>query len=160
MRFADIILLAAECEAQVGTLLKATSYVNQIRTRAQNPNGFVFTYKTDTKPSDGFTTTPAANYSIGLYIATFASKDEALKAIRFERKLELAMEGHRFFDLVRWGIAETEINAFLAFESVRRPASLAGAKFNAKNVYMPIPEYAMNQSVKDGQFTLKQNTGY
>jgi hypothetical protein len=159
MRFADVLLMAAEAEAEVGSLAKAADYVNMIRTRAANPEGFVYKFKDDTKPADGFSTVPAANYVITTYPA-FADKATALKAIHFERKLELAMEGHRFFDLVRWGTAEAEINAFLAFEGAKRVACLGGTTFTAKNKYMPIPEYAINQSFVDGVATLAQNPGY
>ena len=51
------------------------------------------------------------HYKIGLYENTWTDRAVALKAIRYERVLELAMEGHRFFDLVRWEIADQEINS-------------------------------------------------
>jgi hypothetical protein len=60
--------------------------------------------------------------------------------------LELALEGHRFFDLVRWEIAAPVLNAFITRESVARP-HLSGATFDApQDNYLPIPEYVINQS--------------
>lgn len=113
IRFADIILMCAETEAHLGNLMEAMNLVNQIRERAMNPDGYLKTYIDESAPMDGFTNTPAANYTIELYTAAqFGSQEDALKAIYFERKLELAMEGHRFFDLVRWEIAEQELNAY------------------------------------------------
>jgi hypothetical protein len=75
--------------------------------------------------------------------------------------LELAMEGHRFFDLVRWGIAETEINAYFEKEQTRR-TYLTGAKFiNPRNQYFPIPQSEIDKSAgADGIPRLKQNPGY
>ncbi len=147
-RFADVLLLAAEAEIEVGTLEKAREYINRVRARAiASPvmNGAV----------------PAANYVVSLYAVPFANKAAAIDAVRFERKLELGMEGHRFFDLVRWGIADVEINAYLAAEKPRRPAPLGTAAFiKGKHEYMPIPDYAISQSIKDGAPTLKQNPGY
>ncbi len=78
--------------------------------------------------------------------------------MRFERKLELSGEGHRFFDLVRWGIAERTVNAFIAYESSKLPGTYAGAKFTAnKNEYMPIPQQQIDLQ---GTAVLKQNQGY
>ena len=150
IRFADVILWHAECEAEIGTLQNATDDVNDIRLRASNTAGFV-------KEADGVT--PAANYDIELY-TLFADKDAALKAIRFERKLELAMEGHRYFDLVRWGIAEEVMDAYLAEEGTKRIDALGGTDFKPRNVRMPIPEDAINRSFKDNAATLVQNEGY
>lgn len=148
MRFADVLLMAAEAEVEVGSLDKALEYVNRVRTRAA---------ASPVKLENG---SNAANYNVGLYTA-FASKEEAREAVRFERKLELAMEGHRFFDLVRWGIADQELNAYLAKEGVRRPTTLNGATFKkGVHEYQPIPTFAITQSIKDGQPTLKQNPGY
>ena len=148
MRFADVLLLAAEAEIEVGSLDVARTYVNRVRARAANSpvlNGAV----------------EAANYSVGQYLLPFANKDAARAIVRFERKLELGMEGHRFFDLVRWGIAATEINAYFAKEATRRPTTLSGAAFTAgKHEYKPIPDFAITQSIKDGVPTLKQNPGY
>jgi starch-binding outer membrane protein, SusD/RagB family len=87
MRFADLLLMAAEAEIEVGSLAKATEYVNMVRTRAANPDDFVNV--------DG---DPEANYVISNY-ATFASKEEATKAVQHERLMELAMEGHRSMTL-------------------------------------------------------------
>ena len=71
------------------------------------------------------------------------------------------MEGHRFFDLVRWETAAAEIGAYLTVEAVRRPTTLNGAVFTAgKHEYRPIPAFAISQSIVDGQPTLKQNPGY
>lgn len=149
IRFADVLLMAAEAEVEVGTLAKAQEYVNLVRRRSANAAGFV-------KKSDG--TTDAANYVISEYIAPWADKELATKAVRFERKLELSGEGHRFFDLVRWGIAATEINAYLTYEGAKLPNSLGGARFTPnKNEYMPIPQ---RQIDLQGADVLKQNTGY
>ncbi|NHA07579.1 RagB/SusD family nutrient uptake outer membrane protein [Mucilaginibacter sp. HC2] len=161
IRYADVLLMAAEVEAQLGNLDKAESYVNIVRNRATDPTGFVHTYKDDSKPTSGFTTDPAANYKVSPYPAgAFTSQAFALKAIYFERKIELAMEGHRFFDLVRWGIADTELNAYIAYESTLTN-DLTGGKFiKGKNEYYPIPLSQIDLSSKGGTPQLKQNPGY
>ncbi len=71
------------------------------------------------------------------------------------------MEGHRFYDLVRWGVADVVMNDFIKRESVIR-TSIAGVTFKkGKDEYLPIPEFAINQSrTSDGKQGLKQNTGY
>ncbi|UCS94055.1 RagB/SusD family nutrient uptake outer membrane protein [Echinicola marina] len=161
IRYADVILMCAETEAQLGNLIEAMNLVNQIRSRAMNPDGFLKTYIDESSPMEGFTNTPAANYTIGRYTAAqFSSPDAALKAIYFERKLELAMEGHRFFDLVRWGIAEQELNAYFDYQG-DITQDVKDGKFSApKNNYYPIPQRQIDLSVKDGTPMLKQNTGY
>jgi len=149
MRFADVLLMAAEAEIEVGSLEVARGYINRVRTRAAaSPvlNG----------------TAPAANYLVTLYQTPFATKEAARKVVRFERKLELGMEGHRFYDLVRWGIADVELNGdYLAKEKVRRVEALGGSTFTkGKHEYLPIPEFAVTRSIADGKITLKQNPGY
>lgn len=148
IRFADVLLMAAEAEIEVGTLPKALEYTNMVRKRAANPAGFV------TKGG-----APAANYVIAEYPATvFASKESARAAVRFERRLELGDEGHRFFDLVRWGIAEPTLNAYFAYEGTKLPTALGGSKFTAnQDEYLPIPQAQIDIQGKD---VLKQNAGY
>jgi starch-binding outer membrane protein, SusD/RagB family len=134
MRFADLLLMAAECEVEVGSLATATSYVNMIRTRAANAADFV-----------NVGGVPEAAYVIANY-ATFPDKPTATAAIRHERLIELAMEGHRFYDLVRWGTADAVLDAFVARESSKR-THLAGASFDAPtDLYLPIPESVISQS--------------
>lgn len=202
MRFSDVLLMAAECEVEVGSLDKARAYVNRVRARAANKNGLVdnsynaaYAAATvnnqaamlalssdDIKPGDwvirndrhstfvlikgkpnqlsNWDEYTNSNYKVGLYTIPWASKDEARKAIRFERKIELAMEGHRFFDLVRWGIADQVINTFYGYES-KITSDLKGAHFTkGKNEYYPIPQRQIDLSVVNGAPLLTQNPGY
>lgn len=148
IRFADVLLMAAECEIEVGSLEKAREYTNLVRARAANPASWV-------KRADG---SNAANYVIGLYNTPWTDKAAARTAVRFERKLELSGEGHRFYDLVRWGVAESTINAYLAYESKFLAGTLGGAKFVAgKHEYLPIPQAQIDIVGAD---ILKQNPGY
>jgi hypothetical protein len=158
IRYADVLLWAAEAEVMStnGSLAKAQDYVNQVRARAADPDGWVHTYVDPNDPSKGFTNTQAANYKIGLYIAIWTDPDFAMKAIRYERMLELGMEGHRFFDLVRWGIAEHDINLYLEKEK-NITGYLNGAVFNpAQDLYFPIPQSEIDKS----DHRLKQNPNY
>ena len=141
LRFADILLMRAEIAVEENDLPTALSIVNQIRTRAATEV---------VKNADG---TPAANYLVKPYTA-FASQDYARKAVRFERRVELAMEGHRHFDLVRWGNADVVINAYLAKESKKR-TYLNGATFvKGKSEYFPIAQAQIDIM---GSSILKQN---
>jgi starch-binding outer membrane protein, SusD/RagB family len=150
MRFADVLLMAAEAEIEVGSLTTARDYVNLVRARAA-----VFAPSNSGTFAQPAASATYATYNVGQYTA-FADQAAARKAVRFERKLELGMEGHRFFDLVRWGIAATDLNAYLSVEGVRRATTLAGATFVAgKHEYYPIPSAAL--TTVPG---LKQNPSY
>ena len=147
IRFADVLLMAAEAEIEVGSLAKAQQYINQVRARAANPGSMV--------PG------APANYQIKPYTTPFADQATARKAVRFERRLELAMEGHRFFDLVRWGIAAEVLNTYITKEKDRRSylkGSVNGFTKN-KNEYYPIPNRIIEIAKKDGN-VLDQNPGY
>jgi len=163
IRFADVLLMAAEAEAQTENLGLAMQYVNRVRERAANPQGFLKKYIDENSPLTGFNDAEnAANYNIGLYTnSEFSSKENALDAIYFERKLELAMEGHRFFDLVRWGIAEETLNAYFDYQG-KITTDVRGGKFiPGKSEYYPIPQAQIDLSLNSaGEATLTQNPGY
>lgn len=139
IRYADVLLLLAECQIETNELGAARDNINLVRARAANPAGFV-------KEADGVT--PAANYVINTYPATgypFDTQDNARKALWMERKLELGMEGHRFFDLNRWGITVQELNRALAYEKTTpwgRGAMYNGgaATVGPEDVLYPIPQ--------------------
>ncbi len=149
VRLSDVMLQLAEAEVELGNLERARTLVNQIRQRAANPADFVM---------DG--ANPAANYQVGLYTAPWTDKAVATKAVRFERRIELGMEGHRFFDLVRWGVAAQVKTAYYAKDGVRRGYLRTASFTTGKNEVFPIPAKAITQSAKDGVPTLKQNPGY
>lgn len=171
IRFADVLLWAAECEIEIGTLGQAEQYVNRVRARAADPQSWVMKYLNDAEPMAGFSTEPAANYKVGLYTGQFSTngKDYAREAVRFERRLELALEHHRWYDLIRYdrmdpGYMGTLLNEFLddrkqipGITTNYTPESYFVA---GKHEIRPIPQTQIDLSVVDGQPTLKQNPGY
>jgi starch-binding outer membrane protein, SusD/RagB family len=150
IRYSHVLLWLAEIETELNNLEAARNYVNQIRKRASNPDGFV-------KKADG---TPAANYVIKEYTTPWADQATARKAVQFEQRLEFGMEGHRRFDLVRWGIAAETLNAYYAVEGNKR-SYLRGVQFvKGKHEYFPIPLQEILNSTVAGKSTLVQNNGY
>ena len=138
IRYADLLLLLAECQIETGDLAGALVNINLVRARAANPTGYVM-------ESDGIT--PAATYDVKPYPA-FTDQTYARKALYMERKLELGLEGHRWFDLNRWGITVTELNRALAYEkSMPWGNTLYGsATVGPEDVTYPIPQRQIDLS--------------
>lgn len=132
IRYADAILMRAEALIELGRHNEALPLINQIRERAQRSTDMI-----DYAPK----------LSMSLYqpgVNCTWSNDFARQALRWERRLEFAMEGSRFFDLVRWGIADQVINSFFKTESSRRPFLRSGNFTKSKNEYIPIPQQQIN----------------
>lgn len=158
LKLSMVILWLAEIEAETNNLAKAEEYVNMIRNRAKN----------------GKVQDASVNYVINPYPAgTFEAngKDFALNAVYMENRLEFAMEGHRFFDIVRWGIASDFLNKMyipkegaagkdLTGRTYSKRSYMIGKSFTDKNRYFPLPIDEILNSQKDGKPTLKQNDGY
>ena len=145
IRYADVLLWKAEAAIQTGDLETGRQLINQVRRRAR-----------DGKKVQRLTGGDAANYVIAEYATAFANQAAAMTALKMERRLEFALEGHRFFDLVRWGDAATVINSYLDIEKTKR-AHLSIAKFvSGKNEYQPIPQNEIDLS----KGALKQNPSY
>ena len=145
-RYADVLLMRAEAQAQLGQTSDAIALVNQVRNRA---NGMINNSIVSNYPNKY-----GVHYAVGKYNGSY-SKDEAMKIIKMERRLELAMESERFFDLVRWGDAATVLNKFYSIES-EKMNFLSGSQFTAnKNEYLPVPFEQMAAS--NGHYT--QNCG-
>lgn len=100
IRYSDVLLMYAEACVENNNLSTAKMLLEKVRARARGENA-------DILPAfpnyNGYTDT----------------QDDLRKAIRHERRVELAMEGHRWFDLNRWGIAAEVMNAFGASEEVQ-----------------------------------------
>lgn len=136
IRFSDVVLMLAEAEAEAGSLTTASTLLNSVRTRAKNSRIVSFPATEGTPKTEP-------------YAAAFTTKTDALNAIRLERSLELGMEGWRFFDLVRWGTAEAELNAFYNYESQFPNLVLLIPKpvFDpVKNSYYAIPQQQIDLS--------------
>jgi hypothetical protein len=161
IRYADILLWAAECEVEVGDLSLARDHVNKVRARASDGRWVLENGAEDDGSHNGPNgEQPAANYVIALYPDSgpsdpFQTQTGAREAVRFERRLEFGMEGHRFWDLKRWGVAKSTLEAYLEIEKTKR-SHLIGAQFNDKNIRHPIPQVEIDNS----KGILKQNPGY
>ena len=139
MRYSDVLLMAAEAAVEAGNTSKALGYVNQVRNRAKGST------PPDSQPT----------YVIEPY-PSFGSQDYARKAVRFERRLELGMEGHRLFDLRRWGNAGSVMNTYFAKEAEVVTSFARGQSYQGKHDLFPIPIVAIDQS----QGVITQNSGY
>ncbi len=145
MRYADVLLMAAEAAVETGNTDLALNYVNQVRNRAKNMSYVQ-------APGGG----DAANYVIEPY-ATFTSQDMAREAVRFERRVELGMEGHRMFDLRRWGTTVATLTEYVENES--RTITNFGTKarpYTSTYDMLPIPIGSIDLSGG----VLQQNPGY
>lgn len=144
IRFADVILMKAEALIEKGDFMSALPLINQIRSRAK-------------------VSTSLINFTDNMNIETYQNgvncdwtQDFARKALRWERRLEFAMEGSRFFDLVRWGIADSVMNAYYLGEAADH-TYYQGAEFvKNKNEYVPVPIQQINYS----KGIYKQNYGF
>lgn len=159
-RYADLLLLLAEAEVEAGSLENARAIVNEIRARAgQRAQGPGTDRASIAVPINDPSIT-WATYRIGLYNAPWTDQAEARTRVRAERRLELAMEGQRFFDLRRWGIADQVLNAYLAVEKNRRLYLAAAEPIANRHQYYPIPAIQIELSKSGGQTTLTQNPGW
>ncbi|HKG92696.1 MAG TPA: RagB/SusD family nutrient uptake outer membrane protein [Gemmatimonadaceae bacterium] len=182
-RYADMLLMLAEAEveAAAGSLANARTIVNQVRQRAavkvqgcglpvgdpgKRDSIELVSYPTcagDTRIAVplGDPSVKWAIYQVGQYPASaFATKELARTAVRYERRLELAMEGQRFFDLRRWNIAEQTLNPYVAVEKNRRLYLLGAEAYSARHNLFPIPAIQIELSKVAGVAQLKQNTGW
>ncbi len=146
IRYADVLLFQAEAYIELGQQAAAMPLINQVRERAAKSTN-------RTKLANG---NNPSNYLIKPYTSGNWTQDFARKALQWERRLEFAMESPRFFDLVRWGIAEPTLNAYIAKEKTRR-SHLNGARFRAgRDEYLPIPQKEINFT----KGLYKQNPGF
>lgn len=150
IRYAHVLLWKAEALIEIGEpagLDEARQIINKVRARTKDSK-YVKDFKDENRN--------AANYNIGLYQSTGWTQDYARKALRFEMRLETAMEGERFFDLVRWGIAGQTINEYILKEKEQR-VYYSTAQFEvSKDEYLPISKSQYNFS--GGKYV--QNPGY
>ena len=146
LRYADVLLMRAEAQAQLGQTSEAIALVNQVRERAAG--------MATSSVVSNYSNKYGVHYAVGKYSGSY-SKDEAMKIIKMERRLELVMESERFFDMVRWGDAATVLNKYYSTES-EKMNFLSGSQFTAnKNEYLPVPFEQMAAS--NGHYT--QNCG-
>lgn len=133
-RYTDVMLMRAEAEIELGNLSEAEEIINDIRQRAQNSVEKHIAYA-------------ESQCEIALYPDSyFQDKETARKCLRWERRLEMAMESSRFFDLRRWGIASETLNKYFETEQNDKYGDqtyaqyLSDAHFTAgKNEFYPIP---------------------
>ncbi len=159
-RYADLLLLLAEANVEAGSLGEACTIVNQIRARAgvaaQGPG----TSASNMAVPINDASITWADYEIGQYPCPFSDQAYGRTAVRYERVLELAMEGQRFFDLRRWGIAEQVLNAYVAVESGRRTFLAGASAYTSRHNLFPIPPVQIELSKVEGQGMLQQNPGW
>lgn len=144
IRLADVLLFKAEALVETGNPEGARAIVNQLRRRAANDQVL------------NASGAPAATYKVAEYTAPWTSQEVARQAVRTERRLEMALEGQRLFDLVRWGIADQVMNDHFAREKSKRTYLSTAHFVKGTHEYFPIPQSQLNLS--KGQ--LKQNPGY
>lgn len=171
-RYADLLLLLAEAEIEAGVPDNARTIVNQIRARAgavaQGPGTGAADIAVPMVVASATLDTLVesfAYYKIGLYTTAWANQAQARGYVRYERRLELAMEGQRFFDLRRWAygagqtLADSAIPAYVLVEKFRRSFLSAALWQNRHHLY-PIPNIQIQLSKVGTTSPLQQNPGW
>ena len=131
IRYADILLLKAEALLETNSSLDtARQLINMVRAKADRSIDGSYT-PVELNPMK-------ANYYVGQYPAEGWNQDYARKAVRMERRLELAMEGNRWFDLVRWGNVLEVVNNYMQSEAKLRPY-YEGASISSDEIFLAIP---------------------
>ncbi len=164
LRYADVLLLLAEAEAEAGSPEAARAIVNQIRARAAAKAQGPGTDRATMAVPINDLSIKWATYRVGQYTTPW-DQATARTNVRYERRLELAMEGQRFFDLRRWGIADQVLNAYLngvagGAEKTRRAQLASAETFVARHYLFPIPDLQIQLSTVGGTSTLTQNPGW
>ena len=134
LRYSDVMLMRAEALIETGQLAEARTIINDIRQRAKNSVAKHIQYAAD-------------QCEIALYPTTyFNDKETARKCLQWERRLELAMENGRYFDLRRWGIASKTLNAYFeteqhdVYDGQTYAQYLKDAHYTVgKNEFYPVP---------------------
>lgn len=131
IRYADIVLLKAEALIEQNKdLAEARELINSVRRKAARSVDPSYT-PVDCNPM-------IASYYVAEYPAAGWTRDYARRAVRMERRLELAMEGNRWFDLVRWGNVVETMNSYYTSEAKVREY-YQGASLSASEVLFPVP---------------------
>lgn len=142
LRYADVLLFKAEALIESGQFSEARPLINQLRNRA--------------KASTAMISFANSQFEIREYSASEWSENFARQALRWERRVEMAMEGSRFFDLVRWGITDQTINSYYSKEKAKHSYYNNALFVKNKNEFSPIPVQQINFS----KGIYKQNHGF
>jgi hypothetical protein len=138
IRAADVVLLLAECQIETGEVANGMDNIDVVRARAAGSD------KADA----------AVSYNTAIYNGTLdGNPAQARLALQMERKLELGMEGHRYFDLQRWGNVQTELNRILTYEKARLATLYGTANVGPEDISFPVPQAQIDVS----KGNLKQN---
>lgn len=119
IRYADVLLMYAECENELGHLDKAVELVNQVRARVGMPG-----------------------INSGASYLQASTKDEMFQRIKHERAVELAAEGHSFNDMKRWGLLETLDGPVKGFTG----RSYYNRVVRTRDYLWPIPQNEMDRN--------------
>ncbi len=145
LRYADVLLMKAEALIELNRMDEALPLINQIRSRAAASVALL-------RDANG---SPVSKYNVGTY-SSLGGKEDARRILRFERRLEFAMEGSRFFDLVRWGAAHEVMNTYFNVEKTKRTYYEYAAFTKGRDEYCPIPQ----QQIFWSKGLYQQNPGY
>ena len=127
IRYADVLLMYAEACCESGDLPSAKSALKEVRDRV------------------GLSQFPYTAVIQGQTVTFNDNQDDLRKAIRHERRVELAMEGHRWFDITRWGIAKETMDTYMAGET-EEAKELYGTFQKGKHELFPIPSKEIDLS--------------